>query len=370
MLATLLVMSALAADPATDQSCSLIPPQGYVVGVGWASGKQARALVDAQDMARNRLMAQICDGQSSARCDAIRPHVRDWDPTWDKDSRTACALAAVDGALVDGLQADLDQLEQDLQLLAGAITSAASGTVYLAPPSPPGVVSDVLELALQNALSTTPTVLATADAADERVELDIVQAGGFATVAARLGKDTTWRALPGFRVALDVFGVEDVAETRSDARVLTLEVTALAKDGRLLRSGSEVHSGDKFTVTATVSQPAFMYVVYENSAGEEQLVDRAGQWAKPGVAAQLPRPGFHFTVDDNAGRTELVHVIATPEPLPDDLTSGIATAYQIKRGLTVDQDASAAGRARLAGDPVSVASGYGGVVVTLSLDHR
>jgi len=130
-----------------------------------------------------------------------------------------------------------------------------------------------------------------------------------------------------------------------------------------------VTEGDRFKLRALLNAPAYLYVVYENSAGEEAMVQPAGVRAQPGVSVELPRPNFSFQVDEHAGRTEYVHVIATPEPLPPELTAGFARQYRQLRGLGVVADPGATAALGW-GDPTQVVSGYGGAVYTLLLEHR
>lgn len=166
-----------------------------------------------------------------------------------------------------------------------------------------------------------------------------------------------------------------VSATGEGGGELTLSVTARRSDGRLLRTGDVVVHKDQFWISAQVSAAGYLYVLYENSAGERVAfpADGTGIPVERGSETRLPSPGFVFGVDANAGRAETVHVVASPVPLPTD-PGGVDRAVErarTTRGLIIEPSVVFDGEGQAwYGDPSSVVEGYGAVVYTLSLDHR
>ncbi len=156
----------------------------------------------------------------------------------------------------------------------------------------------------------------------------------------------------------------------------TLQVSAARLDGAPLGSGDQVTHDDRFKLHATVSQAAHLYVIYENSAGEIAVFPETsvGVMGMPGVPVQLPAPGFVFRVDEHGGRAEVVHVVASPHPLPvhSRPVSQLVGDVRRTRGLSVEPETvfTADGEVPWYGDPEATVSGYGAVLYTLVLDHQ
>ncbi len=164
-----------------------------------------------------------------------------------------------------------------------------------------------------------------------------------------------------------------VAADTPAAEQLSLEVRPVRSDGRPLASGDIVRRGDTFELRAKPSADAYVYVVYENSSGETAILPERGAaaFAPAGTWVELPSPGFEFVTDDQAGRTELIHVVASPTAIAaEDLAPG-AIARVRARGFGVQpKPVGSTGGATFYGDAEGVAAGYGAVLWTLALDHR
>lgn len=362
ILVTLGLASLAQASP-----CNPVPPEGYVVAVGWARGSEADALAGAQDMARNRLVGQICDGRDDLRCASLRPHVRDWTSEWDPSRRTACAQAAVEATLVDTVAGNARQLDADLVTLARALALAA-GDRPVRLNTPATTEGRAVRVALEAALATVGSTRLAGASGAGAVDLDLQFAptAEGARVSAVLRDGLVAQPLPGLLVPKGFLVESDLP------LVLQLTVEAERTGGVLLRDGDVVHAGDTFTLAVVVSASSFVYVVYENSAGEEAVLDDRGTWVEAGRQTQLPRPGFQFRVDTNAGRTEVVHVLASPRPLPEsELGSGVAAGFRQVRGLDVVASTQP-GEAppEWVSDPVATVTGFGGAAYTLILDHQ
>jgi len=164
----------------------------------------------------------------------------------------------------------------------------------------------------------------------------------------------------------------------ADAAVpeLSMEVRAATTTGEALSSGSVVHEGDRFTLDVVVNQDAYVYLLYENSAGEQVVVDARGTLARADQSSRFPEKSA-FRVDEHSGRAELVHVIASPDPLPmagppEQAVAQAAQQYRKMRGLSIVPDVVSPEAVDSAwyGDTAETVSGYGGLVYTLLLDHQ
>lgn len=380
------ILAASLAGPAAARAeadpCQPVPPPGgFVVAMGWGRGPKAEAITDAQDMAHNRLVQQLCAGTSATRCDALRPQVRDWTPAWDPGTRTACVQAAIESRHVDALGAEVATYQRHLSTLAEAVRTHLGGrTLELPTPADPGARR--VQHALLNELAATGQVrLAAEGQRGARLELTAVPGLRSRVISATLeGSDGGRQALPGFEVADDVLGVDPGTPTGTAAPAggtkasgpISLVVSATRKDGSDLRPGAVVRQGDRFTLLAQVDRDCFMYVVYDEGTGTEVLLDPRGRQVAGGQSVQLPKAGFVFEVDEHAGRTERVHVIASPTPLPAELLASprVATDYRSRKGLVVRPDDDAPADPTWLGDPRPVVSGYGGAVYTFRLDHQ
>ncbi len=189
-------------------------------------------------------------------------------------------------------------------------------------------------------------------------------------------------------------------ESDASDRLIRLEVEALRDDGRRLETGDQVRQGDRFKLYAQVSLDAHIYVIYQNSAGEEVVLpeDEDGQLLSPGQRTQLPAPGFVFQVDEHGDRIEVVHVIAASGPIPLRSRPAVEVVQEARRtrGLQVVADGAAAdcsdGKSRKKrrhrgleivtepesdgcpdswyGDLHATVTGFGATIYTLTLDHR
>ncbi len=86
-----------------------------------------------------------------------------------------------------------------------------------------------------------------------------------------------------------------------------------------LTDGSQLHSGDEFTIRLTTRKPAYLYVMHFDSHGQlQELVSAAGQpnRFKAGETRELPGPGRHFSLDNHPG-VETFHFLVSDHPLDD-----------------------------------------------------
>jgi len=183
---------------------------------------------------------------------------------------------------------------------------------------------------------------------------------------ARWAREVQGQILAGGAVRKDV----------ATSEKLTLEVEAMRSNGDKLSSGDVVTKGDRFELRAKMTTDAYLYVLYENSAGEKALIPDDGSAVRVAANswAPLPLAGFEFQVDGNAGRAEVVYVVASPTkiPLADLQPANLSRKFQ-PRGLTVVKKpvvAASGDNAAFYGDPEGTVSGFGGVLYTLALDHR
>jgi len=89
-----------------------------------------------------------------------------------------------------------------------------------------------------------------------------------------------------------------------------------------LTNGSQLHSGDEFTIRLSTRKPAYLYVMQFDSHGQlQELVSLAGQSNrfKAGETRDLPVFGSHFTLDDHPG-VETFHFLVSDHPLDDLMT--------------------------------------------------
>jgi len=483
-----LLSSGLAAAEEGVEDCSVTPPEeGALVAVGYGRGFSDMALARAREQAKQRLMGRICQSYGELRCALMASHIQDWKAGKVKGfGNKVCAVAAIQGKHLQSLERATKLYAANLGKLANSSAEGAGQrSIYLETPvwsetgCPAAAAGALIKGEVRNALAGlgTPVSLAPEDAPKLRLELAGVKHRARSSSGRQQPSEPYWAelqvagtlvpaggssgaALPGFRVDLDVLGLEGgeinqcaevterevgvgsvpvvgtvmvngqaVEEThqingctsidaaalvvaqqdevqgaaagkahvltqsflsqsqqlcqqyerfvisqadyvrktdelseqyRSDlmrllsgggkaqkqqsaAGPLKMEVQAQFFDGRPLVSGTQVTHLDEFVLYATVDQAAHVYLVYENSAGEEVVFpDTADGFSlRPGERFQLPQPGFKFRVDDNAGRAEIVHVLASRSPLPVRHVSTADLVAVAQRGRSHSQESVA-----------------------------
>lgn len=211
-----------AAEPAG--SCSLVPPPGYVVGVGFAPGRGASANRQALDEARRRLLGQVCSNFSVPRCLATAPHVRDWTDGRGEGGGT-CALAAVEERWLRQVEDDAARWRAEVGGLARAVKNAVGdrplaldAARWAGPECPAGVPGAAVEQAVRDALLAEGVALLEAGGGrGASLGLRLSVSAEMLAVAPELRADGATRALPGHQVPGDVVGVDPARAGRCEA---------------------------------------------------------------------------------------------------------------------------------------------------------
>ncbi len=249
------------AAPVATASCSLVPPAGYVVGVGFAPGRGAAANRQALDDARRRLLGQVCSGFTVPRCLATAGQVRDWIDGRGEGGGT-CALAAVEERWLRQVEADAATWRGEVDALARAVKNALGDRPLGVPPArwatpdcPAGSAGSTVEQAVRNALLAQGVVVtAAASAATSTLDLRLSAAGTVLSVSAALVGDGAARSLPGHQVALDVVGIDPSRAGRCEVEAATAH--AIPVVGVVTTTGGtaeEIHYIDGCT---SIVQPA------------------------------------------------------------------------------------------------------------------
>ncbi len=374
-MVALVILSLIGFTAQASTTCGAVPPVDHLVAIGTASGPRAEATLEALEIAHTRLSAQVCHGLSAARCAAVKPYIRDWAPAWDQDTRTACAQAAIERTRLAAAEAEGQALEAKVDRLATSLSRGLQGyPLWVEPPK--GSAERRVAALVHSALARTESLsMAEVEAGAGRLRLHAEVGPSSTVIAAYLDLPQGGpRALEGFTVANDVLGAGEAA-SGAVGEELTLVVVARKNAGTELRTGASITKGDKVTVSATVDQPAFLYLVYDDGGGRDVLLSQDGLYAAAGVPVRLPQPGQVLQVDDEAGKTERLTVIATRQPLPRELLTAGSAASTVRRmrGFDLIAEGHSGGGPPQApswlSDPTPVVRGYGAAVYTLSLEH-
>ncbi|MCB9687913.1 MAG: hypothetical protein H6735_22925 [Alphaproteobacteria bacterium] len=417
-------------------------PVDHLVAVGYGHGPEDQARRLARDDARQRLLGQVCAGVSGVRCDAVGRRVSDWTQgDWASRKRGVCALAAVPRSFVTTLEQDAqaahtaaaEAVAQLARRGVDRVEASWEGGVC-----GPAEVGPLLVAELQNGLAAGEGAagerakVSLVHGAD-RVRVSVRVGGSLVagwdvpydvlgvtgdpepcTAAGRVrpvpvagsvgGReevhwvngcadlqgapgDTGWRSLTRLCLDYEAFRISQEDYARRSAELMdasgkpagvALQVRAVRSDGRPLRTGDAVSSGDRFTVWARPAAEAWVMVVYENSAGESEVwpASGGGLHVAAGEERRLPEPGFTFEMADPAGQAEVIHVLASPWPLGQGESAvSLIDRYRTKAVRVVADDAPAvlsvtARGVDWFGDLSEQVTGVGGAVHTLVLDHR
>jgi len=229
--------------------CPNVPPQGYVLEVGYGKGNESEAMSAAREDARDRLIEATCSGLSEARCNGIRRSVRPWgDGEYKASTRSACAAVAVEASKLQQFEDEVAQFDSGLSALAAEIAALDLVLVYQEPPvwtsgCSTGDLGEYLRIAVESKLGSTGRVqialgaVRPRNAAALRLRLAHGPGGILVTALVKKPRQEGWLPLQGPSVSPDLFGIDTNAgrQCASD-EVLGLENTErLGIDGLRVR---------------------------------------------------------------------------------------------------------------------------------------
>lgn len=183
----LLITTFLTAQAAAD--CELVPPAGWVVAVGYGRGNEADARREAREDAHQRLIGQICSGQTASRCADLGRYVRDWqEGVWE--NRKVCALAGAERALLERRSADQAKVDATLAKAARDV-AARTGTDALHVVGLSGPESRLFRSQLFSALGEAGVILRDEGGSGPELRIELRPQGDKATVTL------SYRSAPG-----------------------------------------------------------------------------------------------------------------------------------------------------------------------------
>jgi hypothetical protein len=173
-----LITTFLTAQAAGD--CELVPPAGWVVAVGYGRGNEADARREAREDAHQRLIGQICSGQTASRCADLGRYVRDWqEGVWE--NRKVCALAGAERVLLERRSADQAKLDATLAKAARDV-AARAGTDALHVVGLSGPESRLFRSQLLGALGGAGVILRDSGDSGPELRVELSSQGDLAAV--------------------------------------------------------------------------------------------------------------------------------------------------------------------------------------------
>ncbi len=318
-----------------DASCSTTPPPGYWVEVGHASGPRDQALNEAYEIARERLLRNVCAGLTEMTCASVQRHVTTWEEQFER--RQACVSVAIPREHVDLLRTQARDLDGRLAALAGEVAAQRADLVrHEAPQWASGCSAGVLGTAIRTELDGF------LGRSGVRICRDGVGEGGVAGEPSRCvdadrlqlvlsPRDDGVKlmaymhtpgvagevALPGPRFPLDLFALQsgEAGDCVAD-HTLQLQRGARAGDEQLqvwvdLPRGDNVfEEGAEIEPIVRVNRPARVRVFSVTRSGEAFLI-----WPYPGIPDVVDAEGSvgkGFVIRDPVAGDESLVAIAVP----------------------------------------------------------
>lgn len=276
----LLLQAALAGEGEEDLTvnrlCPKVPPAGWSqdYGIG-RHRRQAVALQDARDEARQRLRDRTCAGMApdSPRCTYLQRHMLEFTWGWDEKAKLACTIYSIERKYEDSYETDTMAFREELLRLADSIAEG-TGTVPLdidKPTWPAGCVASAglpIISALRASLARHSNVRLVANDRREdganHLHLNLVMVGSSLQVDAVLtDANRLDRPIGGFTIPADLLSVtdEEARECASDAALGLKNGEKLGAEE--LRVGVDLETSDGFAcegspinATIWVSRPA------------------------------------------------------------------------------------------------------------------
>ncbi|MBN2798552.1 MAG: hypothetical protein JXX28_05335 [Deltaproteobacteria bacterium] len=282
--------------PALEELCPTLPPTGYRLWRGDASGAEAgEAIRLARQDAQSKAVASACEGLSTFQCAAIKRNIRDWQQGWwDAKTGAACASVALRADWLDLLDKQTAEFDQHLrQMLDHAVTLSPDKTLRLEPPvwesgCVAGQVGEALSVEVRQRLGAYPDLrLIEGDTAASSLRFRLAPSPGGVALSASLGlpDKVGMLPLPGFDFPLDLFQVKpsEVGRCRSDSALGLQDGEIPGADGRrawiTLPSSTGVWcEGSRMEPFLAVNRPSRVRVFDVTVEGEAYLI-----WPPPGV---------------------------------------------------------------------------------------